>query len=190
MNLSERERKIAIFALLAVVLLGLYYFVFTPYANARAELVKSREDLQKQRDEADLIFRRQAKLRPVWASMQAGGLKIDTSEAQKQTYGALLEWARSADVQVATVKFERTTQEGSFQVIGFSVAATGSMPQVSRLLWAMETATIPVRVNEVQVTPRKEGTDDLQVRISVSALCQPPDAPAKPANGDTGAKSS
>ena len=52
-----------------------------------------------------------------------------------------------------------------------------------KLLWSLETATIPVRVNDMQVTPRREGTDDLTIRLSVSALCMPPDAGAKPPPG-------
>jgi hypothetical protein len=140
-------------------------------------------------NEATQIFARQQKLKKVWAEMQTGGLKVDPSLAQSQTYQALVEWARGANVGLPNIKFDRQSQEGSFQVISFSVTATGSMPQVSRLLWALETASIPVRVNEVQITPVKEGTDSLQVRISVSSLCQPPLDTPKVAGADIGGKS-
>ena len=48
------------------------------------------------------------------------------------------------------------------------------MPQVARMLAAIETAGIPIRVNDMTITPQKEGTDDLSVRFNLSALCQPP----------------
>ena len=175
--------------LAAVLLLALNHFVIDPYFSERDELVKSQETLHKQLNDANQLFSRQRKLRTIWTEMQAGGLKMDASLAESQTYQALLEWARSANVGLPIVKSDRQSQEGNFQVISFSVTATGSMPQVSRLLWALETASIPVRVNEVQITPVKEGTDSLQVRISVSSLCQPPQDALKAPGTDAGGKS-
>ncbi len=49
------------------------------------------------------------------------------------------------------------------------------MRAASRLLWSLETASIPVRVTEMHITPRKEGTDDLSVQLSISTLCLLPD---------------
>jgi hypothetical protein len=113
--------------------------------------------------------------------MQKGGLKVDPSQAESQALHAVLDWAGAADLNLASLKPERTSQEGKFQVISFSVTGNGSTPAIARLLWAMETATIPVRVNDMQITPRREGTDDLSVRFSISALCLPPETnkPAK-----------
>lgn len=190
MNLNERERRIVVIGAIVLGLIGIYYFLVSPYLDKSSALAASTMDLRGQKNDAETLFRKQRKLKVVWTGMQAEGLKIDTSEAEKQTRGALLDWAHGAGVQVSNVKFERTSQEGSFQVIGFSVSATGSMPQVSRLLWAIETSTLPMRVNDAQITPQKEGTDLLQLRVSVSALCQPPIAPTKTAGADnTGAKS-
>lgn len=189
MNLSQRERYIAMGVIAAILLMGLNHFVIDPYFTERSALVKSEEDLHKQLNEANQLFTRQRRLRKIWTEMQAGGLKVDPSLAESQTYQALLEWARSANVGLPVVKSDRQSQEGNFQVISFSVTATGSMPQVSRLLWALETASIPVRVNEVQVTPVKEGTDALQVRISVSSLCQPPEEAVKTSVTEAGGKS-
>ncbi len=39
-------------------------------------------------------------------------------------------------------------------------------------MWDIETATVPIRLTDVQVAPRKEGTDDLSIQFGVSTLCQ------------------
>ncbi len=44
------------------------------------------------------------------------------------------------------------------------------------MLWSLETAKIPLRLNEVRIKPRKDDTDDLSVSVNVSALCKPPEA--------------
>jgi hypothetical protein len=52
-------------------------------------------------------------------------------------------------------------------------------------------AGIPVSVNDLSVTPQKEGTDNLTVRFGLSALCQPPaGTPAKAGSASSGGQSS
>jgi len=174
MALSKRENLIAVGACAAVALLGLDHFVWTPYVDQRSAVVTQRAVATQQMTDAVTLFQRQRNLRKVWSELQMGGLKVDTSQAASQEQHALNAWAEGAGVSLAALKAERPAQEGPFQVIGFDVTGTGSMRAISRLIWSLETATIPVRINEVQISPRREGTDDLSVRLSVSALCMPP----------------
>ncbi|HEY0911123.1 MAG TPA: type 4a pilus biogenesis protein PilO [Bradyrhizobium sp.] len=176
MALSKRENYIAIAACAAIGLLGLDHFVLTPYQEQRAKVALDQQILNQRSEEVATLFTRQHQLRKVWTELQQGGVKLDSSQAASRTLSAVESWAQSAGVNTASVRPERTAQEGAFEVISFDVLGTGTMRSISRLLWALETATIPVRVNEVQITPVKEGTDELSVRLSVSALCMPPAA--------------
>lgn len=186
MNLNERERKIAIGVIIAAVLMLLYYFVYEPYSDRRDKLLSDQEDITRQLNEADQIFHREKVLRPVWADMQKGGLNVDAPEAVAQTLAALNHWANDCGFNLATYKNERTTQEGTFQVASISGSGTGHMPQAARMLADIETAGIPIRLNELSISPAKEGTDDLNVRFSLSALCQPPAGSAPAKTGTTG----
>jgi hypothetical protein len=179
MSLSKRERYIAIALLVVGALFALNYFVRSLYLDPRAQVENDLRDITSKTSDADFLMSRQPKLKKIWQEMQDGGLKVDSSQAESQTLAALLEWAQGAGVNLAALKPERSQTEGQFEVISFSVSGTGSVQQISKLLWALETATIPVRVNDMQMTPRREGTDDLSVRLSVSALCLPPER-AKP----------
>jgi hypothetical protein len=66
------------------------------------------------------------------------------------------------------------------------------MYAVSRFLWRVETAKVPIRVKEMQLGSRKEGADDLTLTLRLSTLYQAPQpilpteaaAPA-PAEGGT-----
>ena len=185
MVLSKRERYIAIGVGAAIGLLLLDRIVLTPFDERSRAVRTARDEVAQRNADAELLFGRQHKLRTIWDELQKGGLKLNQSQAESQALQAILDWARAAGVELAGLKPERTTQEGQFQVISFNVTGTGSMASVSRLVWALETATIPVRVNEMQVTPRREGSDDLSVRLSVSALCMPPQPEAPKAGGET-----
>ena len=51
--------------------------------------------------------------------------------------------------------------------------AADSMRQIARFLWSVESATIPIRLNSIRIQSAKEGTDQLNVKLVVSALYMP-----------------
>ena len=174
MVLTQRERYIAIGAVGALALLLGNYFLLSPYFSSLDDVDKKLQKANQQLADTQDLFTRQRRLRPLWTQMQTAGLNLDASLAESQAQHAVLTWADSAGVTLTSIKPERQTQEGAFEVIGFEVAATGATPSISRLLWSMESAAIPIHLNEVQVGTRKEGSDDLTVRLSISVLCLPP----------------
>lgn len=188
MVLNRREQRMAILTGMVAAALLLDLLVVSPYLDRRQSLARDRADAATKLSDADDIFTRQRHLRPVWMDLQRGGLQSDGSSAESQSLNAILRWAQWSGVELAALKPERTTQEAGFQVISFHVTANGPMSAVSKLLWSVETPAIPVRVNDLQIAPRKEGTDDLSVQLSISTLCQPP-AAAKPAAKTSGGQS-
>ena len=102
MNLKERERKIAIGVIAAVIALLLYYFVYQPYSDARDEVLKSQSDLQDQLDHARTVFAKQRRLQTVWTDMKNGGLNVDPARAERQTLDALNRWARITGFTLVT----------------------------------------------------------------------------------------
>src|SRR4051812_4411243 len=158
-----------------------------------------RDATTKAQSAANDIFDRQRRLRPVWADMTHGGLKTDPAEADSLARHAVLDWIQNSNVTLKSINPERSTNVGQFQVISFHVTGTARMPTLTRLLWSVETATIPVRINDVQIKPQKEGVDDqanpLTVDLSISTLCLPPattppgKTPAAPAAGSSSGNS-
>ncbi len=183
MVLSKRERYIALASAAAVAILALDYFLLDPYLAQRDAIASERDATTAAQNDASDTLQKQNKLKKVWAEMQAGGLKSSESEAESQVLNAVIKWADESGIALDALKPERSTEEGKFQVISFTITGEGKMSQVARLMWAMETASIPVRVNEMQVNPKREGADDLSVRLSFSTLCMPPDSDAKSNGG-------
>jgi hypothetical protein len=173
--ISKRERYIAIGAIAAIGLLALNSFALSPYLEKRNEIATDLAKTNKQLDNSDELFRRQRLLRPVWTKIEHAGLETDISDATIQANQAVLDWVDKAGLMVQTIRAEpRNGQEGQFQVISFHVTVNGPLYAISRLLWSTETASIPLRVNEMQITPRKEGTDDLTVQLTISTVCMIP----------------
>jgi hypothetical protein len=176
MTLTKRERNIAIALGATLLSLGIYYLAVQPYLDSLAQIDQDYQtQLRSWNDHLSLVNRR-VELEKKWDEIKRGGLSSDQSLAEGQAWNKVADWANAAGVQITSLKSDRNTDAAPFQIIGFHVIANGSIPTFAKLLNSFETATIPVRVDEIQITPRREGTDELQIRMSVSTLCLQPEA--------------
>lgn len=175
MALTTRERNIAIVVGAVAGLYLLDLVAFTPYLKAREKLASSIDAANVKLDAAMKLRKQQKELSRVWRDMNAGGLKSDVVEAESQLFHALRDWTHESGLNFSSSKPERATSEGKFTLINTHVSGTGPQAAITKLLWRLETATIPIRVTEMSVNARKEGADDLTVSLGVSTLCDRPD---------------
>lgn len=174
MILSKREKYIAFGTAGAVGLLILNSFVLDPYTAAMDDIHTKHDHATAEWNEDASLFASQKTKQKDWKEMQDHGLKTDESQADSQLQHAILRWAQLAGVTTQVLKSDSAKMTGDFDVIGYRITASGSMLSISRLLWAMETASIPIRLSDVRVTPEREGTDQLSVQVGVSTISAPP----------------
>jgi hypothetical protein len=191
--LSKREKYIAIGAISAIALLGINSLVIGPYYEKRDALDAQEQADTKTLSDNKLLLYKQQSLQSDWKEMLASGLEADDSTAQSKTQQSLQDWARSANINLEALSSDHVaTQKGPFQVINFNLDfnSTGnqSMRQIARILWSIESADIPIRLNDMKISTAREGTDNLDVKLIVSSLYMPP--AAQPAgSGQSGANS-
>jgi hypothetical protein len=174
-KLAKREKSIIALLVVVAAGVGIYYLAVQPYLDRRQEISTGEEQTGGKLTKAKSLFDQQDQMRKVWVEMQADGLNQNASQAEGRALHALLSWAQESGVALSSLKSQRATQVGTFQAISLDATGTGSSAQIARLLWALETAKTPIRVNDLQITSRPEGTDNLSMRLSVSALCMPPE---------------
>jgi hypothetical protein len=175
-NMSPRERSLALIVLSVVGVAVVYQFVVDPYFAKRKELKVAIETKEAELDRNRKVFRDEKKLKDVLNKLNSSGLKSDVAEARSQLLYALSGWAKEAGVGLSSLKEGRTTTEGRWIQINTQATATGSQKAIANLLWRVESASIPVRVSEMTINSRREGTDDLQINLGVSTLCPNPEA--------------
>jgi hypothetical protein len=174
MVLSRRERYIGIFTGAFLGALALYQFVVEPLNDTRANLdsqlaIQQRvltRDLQRIRDSHQLGRK--------WMELAASGIKPNQSEAESQLVHSVTDWAQDAGVALPSQKPERPEREHDFYRLTLRATGTGTMAQISRFLWRIQTATIPARITDLQLSSRKEGTDDLQIVLGISTIYPAP----------------
>ncbi|HEX8520736.1 MAG TPA: GspMb/PilO family protein [Tepidisphaeraceae bacterium] len=176
MVLSKRERYIGIITGSALLILGLDHFVFTPLIAQKDALDAKIVDARDEQDRASKLFKRRREASAIWNTMVNGGLQRDASAAEVQVQHSLNDWAAESRMSLSQLKTERTEKEKDFYRITMRAVGTGGMSEISRFLWRIQTATVPVRVTDLQITSRKDGTDELTVSIGVSTISLVPDA--------------
>jgi hypothetical protein len=193
-TLSKREKFIGVGVAAVVGLFALDRVLVGP-------LLAQREDLLARIDKAELDLRQAENLirsKPILDRQLSDnisrGLARDQSEAASQLLNSLNEWAQEAGLSLATLKPAGAAQavikpggrpgeqEKAFLKLTCRATGTGRMSQVGRFIWKIQTASIPVRITDLTVNSRKEGSDDLEVNIGVSTIFLAPEAAAKVAS--------
>lgn len=170
MVLSKRERMILVTAIVAVVMLIGDKFVVGPI-SARREEVKARKlELQAELQNAQLLFTRQKLMERKWKTLLSDGLQND-AEAESKIARALDKWSREAMLMLSSVKPERVDSDKGLKEMTFVVAGMGTLEAVSRFLWQIETAPMPIKVMDMQVGSTNETGQSMSLQLRLSALC-------------------
>ena len=179
MALSKREKLIAIgVGVAAVVFLGDRY-VLTPYVDARREVTDNLTATTTKLREANTRLARARRMERDWRDMEAGagGVKTDQSAAQFQVLEAVGDYAREAGVNLTSRTPQPENRTDRTQVLRLHAVGTCNMASASRLLWRVETAPIPLKVDELTLGTSKPGMDDLTINLMVSTIWVKPQDP-------------
>ena len=184
---TTRERYFMIGVAAAVGLWAGDHFVFTPYRDARLAVAADLEAAREDEAAVVRLRREERRMRRAWSHMRAAGIESPPSELEGRVLHAMRTWAQSAGVAHLSLRPSRVNRDHGFVQVVVHAGGSGSTAAVARLLWSVESATnVPIRVDELRLTPAKEGADDLQIELTVSTLCTPPAAGQKPDAGRPG----
>lgn len=169
MILTPREQNIAKITAAAVGILVAYTVVIAPFFENLSTTSRQLKDEQAKLDQSKKVIRREQELKKDWDSIKVN-LKDNRNAAESQAQEGVNGAGEDLRVKIDSFKNDRNTQENKFDVINFHVTGRSSISQVARMVYYMEIAKIPIRINTVQFVPRAEGTDDLQVTMNISTL--------------------
>ena len=166
--ISQRERLISIAAAGVLGLLALDQIIYTPLATRLDDADMRLRTANTEITEAQGLFGLDLSARRAWKSMAGATLLDNAPAAESQILNRVREWEQSAGLSVTSVKPQHVGEEQGYQKINVQMTATGNLQQVSRFLYAVQTATIPVRVSQMDITSRREGADELAMELSLA----------------------
>jgi Tfp pilus assembly protein PilO len=173
--LSKRERYIGIITVAVLAILVLDHFIVSPLLDQKAELDAKINDAQGQLDRADRLFSTARRASRKWSEMARGAIVSDSAEADR-ILNRVSEWANESGMSLPSLKPERDEKEAGFNKKTFRATGAGTMAQIGRFLYKIQTANIPVRITDLTISSHKEGTDDLSITFGVATIYQLPPA--------------
>lgn len=179
MAISNREKYFTFALLAACSLFVLDRIAIDPYLQRRDTLVRQRQLAEAGLTEAHQILRDQRRLRRELAGMDPF-FALDPSSAEGKLLQLLQQSEQKSGVGGASFQRVGIVEEHGFTRLTFQATVVGKLSALAGFLYRVETASMPIRVDDVQVAPTKEAGDDLQIHFSVSTLCrakQPPQPP-------------
>ena len=181
---SKRERIVGLLTAAVLAALALDKLIYTPLNDRAADLEVRLAQTGGEMQLAETLFSNRRSMNENWTAMVTGGIRSDVTDAESQTVNALRDWMLEAGVTPGALKLERTETRDQFRVVYVGTTCTGSLRQISEVLWRVQTTQMPMRVSMMQISALKPGTDELRLQLTVStlALAPPPD-PAKAPGG-------
>jgi len=175
MVFSKRERIIFILTAAAIVLLVLDQYALTPLLAARESAKILKVKLTGELEATAGLFRQRRVLDRKWREMLAGGMKARREETESQVMHAVRDFSREAGLKLSSLLTPRGRSTGNTVLpeVRVHAAGTGTMRAVSGFIRRLETASFPLKMLSLQISSRKEGTDNLQVQVEFSTLYAP-----------------
>jgi len=174
--LSKRERYIAIVSLSVAGILALDRLVYTPLMAQKEEIDMRIDSASEELIGARSLIKTSRDKGRDWAKMSGKGIPQNASQAESQVLNSVREWAQDARLSLSSVKPERTEKEKDYYKITFRATASGTMQQVTRFLYSVQTGSVPARITDVSITSRKEGTDDLTLTLGIATIHPVPES--------------
>lgn len=192
MALNKREKMIAI--TLGIVLAGVAAnsMLIKPYFTSRSDLSDQILLMSHKNDKADDVLFNRKRIGDLWKQMQTNGLKTNPSDAEIAAVNAIYSWAEGSRITIDSIKDDNPEQVGDFQQVRTTASLSGNMGGFGRWLWNLETSPLPVQLGDVRLNTKKEGTDSLNMQVTVTVLAfvpQPPKTgPGSKSNQQAGGK--
>lgn len=170
MALTDRERKIMIIALGAVLILVANQYILTPVMQKRSEAKQTRVELAAQVEQSLAALERKKILRQRWAQMQDDGLGKDVQKAESMVYRYIEDSSSRSGLELGSVQPDRVSAEDKLGKIDFVLSGTGSMAAVTRFMWELETANIPLKVKSYQLGSKNETAREMTLQMELSTI--------------------
>lgn len=171
MNVSHRQRWLAIIAGLAVLVLILDRVVFTPLVRTwdqrSTEIVTLEKSIAKGRN----LKERGPRMESLWKEMQANALPKDAAQAEQDLISSLDGWGRTSGVDLGSIKPQwRRGATDRYSTLECRIDASGNLAALTRFLFEVEKSPLALRVDSVELASRDDNGQKLALDLVVSGL--------------------
>jgi Tfp pilus assembly protein PilO len=170
MNIKNRQQFLII---LTLSLLGLYVadmLVFEPMYHWWKSRQEQITELREQVNEGKSLVRRESVIRDEWQRMRANSLPNDPSQAEQQVLRAFDNWAGDSGVNVNSMTPQWQNDQNDYSILECRVETSGDLGTLSRFLYAIESGSMPLQLESVELTAADDKGQQLNLGLQIGGL--------------------
>jgi hypothetical protein len=185
--LTKRERYIGIITVTVLSILVLDQFILTPAMTRMDELDAKIAQAQQEHLNAQQLFNSSRRANRDWKTVAGDAMTRDTGDPESRVLNSVREWAQDEGMRLPSVIPQPAQIEKGFNKIVFRATGSGNLNQVGRFLYRVQTASMPLRITDLQITS-KDGTDELSVNFGIATISPAPEIekPGRQGGGGSG----
>jgi hypothetical protein len=172
--LTKRERYIGIITVAVLSILVLDQFILTPAMTRMDELDAKIAQAQQEHLNAQQLFNSSRRANRDWKTVAGDAMTRDTGDPESRVLNSVREWAQDEGMRLPSVIPQPAQIEKGFNKIVFRATGSGNLNQVGRFLYRVQTASMPLRITDLQITS-KDGTDELSVNFGIATISPAPE---------------
>lgn len=168
MKRFSRQTLLKVAAAAVVGLLLLDRLVISPATEAWREQSVRMQELRELVRQGRQLAERSDSIRNRWTRIRGADLSGDLSRAGEEALQAVSRWANASGVRFSSLVPQWREHEEGFQTFEIRATATGSQAALGRLLYEIETDSLPVRLEECQIITQDERGNRLLANLRFS----------------------
>ena len=181
MNTLPRQQLLLLLAGLAVALLVSDRLLFTPLAAAWKDRAARMADLRESLAQGEMLVQREESIRERWEAMRARTLPGTASAAENELLKAFERWSRDSRISISAIKPQwREGDDENYLNLECRAEGFGSMETVARFLYEVESDSLPIKIESVEIAARDPQGRVLTLGLQVSGLVLRPATPQEP----------
>ncbi|MDK2971071.1 MAG: Type secretion system protein subtype b [Candidatus Sumerlaeota bacterium] len=170
MRADKRRRLLLILAACGLGVLLLDAVVVRPllaiWDKQAARIVQRTQDIER----GTALLEREEDIAARWKEMRESSLPADTARAEALVLDAMTKWASASGLSISSVRPRWVEMKDVGDRFEIRLSAEGDIAALTRFLFELETAKLPLYLDETQIRARDENGRSLGVDLVFSAL--------------------
>jgi len=170
MKIKNRQDFLVALTIGAVALFVAVNFIFTPLAGWWATRSAQIKDLHAKIDNGKGLISREAYIRSHWSDMRAGALPANNSLAEQKLLKSFDNWRNNTGAELASITPQWKSDSTNYMTLACRVELAGSLGTLSRYLYEVESGTLALRVDTVELNAHDNTGQQLTLGLDVDGL--------------------
>jgi hypothetical protein len=171
MKIDNRQRLLAVLAIVIVAIFVADKMIFTPLTESWRERSAAIAELRKSIEKGNGLIQRETQTRARWNEVRKSTLPVNASQAEKELFAAFEKWSGESRVSVSSIRpqWKKGTTD-DYSVLECRVDAAGSLPVLAKFLHSIESSPMAVRTESVEFTARDNNGEQIALGLLISAV--------------------